>query len=216
MYTNIYLSRLLCKCSYVGGICTSGGTIPNWNLQGVLPPVDPSSKATSKNRSPYRVSLNDFVLQFGTSSHRQSLLNDFLSFRSMLHEIGVVTGFQWIDGSFCEYVESIRSCNPDDIDVVTFYIVPSGQTQKTLEACQPQLFDHDYIKDNYHLDTYFFELKGSTIGKLVSECTYWYSLWSHQRDTLLWKGYLQIDLSPTNDSIAKDILKRAVGQGGLP
>jgi hypothetical protein len=215
LYTNIYLSKLVCKCSCVGGLCTNGGTIPNWNLQGVLPPVDPRSKAISKNRSPYKVLLNDFVSQFGTSAHRQSLLSNLLTFRSMLHKIGVINGFQWIDGSFCERVESIRSCDPGDIDVVTFFIAPSGQTQKTLDTSYPQLFDHDYIKDSYHLDTYFFELKESTIGKLISECTYWYSLWSHQRDTLLWKGYLQIDLSPTNDSIAKEILN-STGQGGSP
>jgi len=134
----------------------------------------------------------------------------------MLHDIGVVAGFQWLDGSFCECAESLRSQPPNDIDVVTFYVVPEGQTQQTLEAGHPQLFDHDYVKDNYNLDTYFYELKSSTIRKLVSECTYWYSLWSHQRDTFLWKGYLQIDLSPTNDSIAKDILNGIIAQGGTP
>jgi hypothetical protein len=194
----------------------NGGTIPSWNPQGILPPIRPGEKANSEDRSPYRVPLNDFVSQFGTSPHRQSLLNNFLSFRSMLHNIGVVTGFQWIDGSFCECVETLRSCPPKDIDVVTFYIVPPGQTQQTLEEQNPQLFDWDYMKDNYNLDTYFFEVKGSTIGKLISESVYWYSLWSHQRYTFSWKGYLQIDLSPTNDSIAKDNLNRIMSQGGMP
>jgi len=193
-----------------------GGTIPSWNPHGVLPPIRPGEKANSTDRSPYKAPLNDFVLQFGTSSHRQSLLSNFLTFRSMLHKIGVVAGFQWLDGSFCECVETLRSCPPNDIDVVTFFIIPPGQTQQTLEAQNPQLFDWDYMKDNYHLDTYFFELKGSTIGKLIAESTYWYSLWSHQRDTLQWKGYLQIDLFPTDDNIASDNLKRIMGQGGVP
>jgi len=53
----------------------------------------------------------------------------------------------------------LRSCSPNDIDVVTFYILPVGQTQQTLAASHPQLFDHDYLKNNYHVDAYFFELK---------------------------------------------------------
>jgi hypothetical protein len=94
--------------------------------------------------------------------------------------------------------------------------VPAGQTQQTLEASHPQLFDHDSIKNIYHVDAYFFELKSSTLRKLISETTYWYSLWSHQRNSLLWKGYVQIDLSPTDDHIALDNLNIIKSQGGLP
>lgn len=194
----------------------SGNSILSWNHHGVLPPIDPSSNPTSRRRSPYKVSLSDFVLQFSTSTHRQNLLSGFLSFRSELHRIGINIGFQWLDGSFLECVESLRSRPPNDIDVVTFYVVPEGQTQQKLEAKNPKLFDHDYIKDNYYVDGYFFELKGSTIGKLIAESTYWYSLWSHQRNSLLWKGYLQIDLSPTEDDIALSSLNRTKSQGGLP
>jgi hypothetical protein len=194
----------------------SGNPILNWNHQGVLYPIDPRSEATSRNRSPYKVSLNDFVLQFSTSPDRRNLLSGLLSFRSALHGAGISAGFQWLDGSFLESVELLRSCPPKDIDVVTFYILPAGQTQQTLASSHPQLFDHDYLKNNYHVDAYFFELKGSTIARLIAETTYWYSLWSHQRNSLLWKGYLQIDLSPTNDSVASDNLNRIKSQGGLP
>lgn len=194
----------------------SGNPILSWNHQGVLYPIDPRSGATSRNRSPYKVSLNDFVLQFSTSPDRQNLLSGLLSFRSALHGAGISAGFQWLDGSFLERVESLRSCSPNDIDVVTFYILPVGQTQQTLAASHPQLFDHDYLKNNYHVDAYFFELKGSTIVRLIAETIYWYSLWSHQRNSLLWKGYLQVDLSPTNDIVALDHLNRIKSQGGLP
>lgn len=215
MHTNIYLSKLLCMCSCVGGLCTSGNPILSWNSQGVLYPIDPS-RPTSRNRSPYKVSLNDLVLQFSSSSYRQDLLSGLLSFRSALHGIGITAGFQWLDGSFLECVESLRSCPPKDIDIVTFYIVPSGQTQQTLEASHPQLFDRDSLKNIYHVDAFFVELKGSTIGKLISESTYWYSVWSHQRNSFLWKGYLQIDLSPTEDNIALDSLNRIKSQGNPP
>ena len=193
----------------------SGGIIPSWNSQGVLPPIDPS-KPTSRSRSPYKVSSNDLVLQFGTSSYRQNLLDGLLSFRSELHGVGLVAGFQWLDGSFLECTESLRSCPPNDIDVVTFFYLPANQTQKKLLKGYPQLFDHGHIKNNYHMDAYFFELEGNVPEILVSESTYWYSLWSHQRNSLLWKGYLQIDLSPTDDHIALDILNRIKKQGGAP
>lgn len=157
--------------------------------------------------------MNDLVSQFSSSSYRQDLLSGLFSFRSALHGIGITAGFQWLDGSFLECVESLRSCPPKDIDIVTFYIVPFGQTQQTLEASHPPLFDRDSLKNIYHVDAFFVELKGSTIEKLISESTYWYSVWSHQRNSLLWKGYLQIDLSPTEDNIALDNLNRIKSQG---
>ena len=138
-------SKSLCKRSCVGGICTSGNPVLSWNPQGVLYPIDPS-KPTSRNRSPYKVSLNDVILEFGTSSHRQNLLSGLLSFRSALHGLGITAGFQWLDGSFFECVESLRACPPNDIDVITFYNMPVGQTQQTLEVSNPQLFDNDFIK----------------------------------------------------------------------
>jgi hypothetical protein len=34
---------------------------------------------------------------------------------------------------------------------------------------------------------------------------YWYSMWSHRRDGM-WKGFVQIDLSPSEDTPALAIL----------
>jgi len=213
LYTSVYLNKCFHRCSCRGGLHTSGNPILSWNSQGTLSSINPSNTPISRKRSPYKVSLDDIVLEFGTSSHHQNLLSGLLSFRSALHSIGIIVGFQWLDGSFLECVESLRHCPPNDVDVVTFYVVPNGQTQRTLEISHPQLFDHDSLKNIYHVDAYFVELKGTAVGKLISESTYWYSLWSHQRDSLLWKGYLQIDLSPTDDNIALDNLNRIRSQG---
>ena len=215
MYTNIYLSKSLRNYSYIGGLCTSGGIIPNWNPHGVIEPIDPNAPKSS-DRSPYVVSLNDFVLRFGViSPERLSLLGGLLSFRSALHGIGIVNGFQWIDGSFLENIEYLESRHPRDIDTVTFYYLPAGQTQKTLSAINPPLFNRGENKKNYHVHNVFIELAGLIPEDLISNTTYWYSLLSHRRNAL-WKGYLQIDLSPTDDIMAKDSLDGIMNRGGTP
>ncbi len=74
--------------------------IPNWSPQGVLPPIN-SAEPTSTDRSPYRVSLIDFVLRFGNTESRRRILEGFLDFRSALHEenFRVDAYFQPLDDS---------------------------------------------------------------------------------------------------------------------
>lgn len=62
--------------------------IPDWNPQGVLPPNDPVDP-TSAERSPYSVSLTEFVLHFGTTEKRQTILQGLLGFRDALHAAGL-------------------------------------------------------------------------------------------------------------------------------
>jgi hypothetical protein len=124
-----------------------------------------------------------------------------------LHGSGLIIGFQWLNGSFLENIELLESRHPRDIDVVTFYYTPADQTQETLLKGHPQLFNHDYNKRNYHVDAYFIDLNGGIPEYLIFNSAYWYSIWSHRRNAL-WKGYLQIDLSQTDDHIAKDNLSR--------
>lgn len=192
----------------------SGCIIPGWNTQGVLPPVDPINPV-SRDRSPYVVSLVDFVLRFGTSQKRLDIIDGFLAFRSKLHEAGLIRGFQWLDGSFLESIESLESRHPNDIDVVTFYYLPSNSTQATLLSDHPQLFNHNFIKNNYYVDAYFIDLTGNIPEELVSNSAYWYSIWSHRRNSI-WKGYLQVDLSQTDDHIARDNLNEIMSRGGAP
>lgn len=186
-------------------------SIPKWNAQGVLPPIDPINP-TSTERSPYVVSLTDLALHFGTSKGRQKILMGFLEFRSALHAAGVRDGFQWVDGSFLENIESIESRDPADIDVVTFFHLPNGETQQTLATAHSALFTNASTKANYLVDSYFVTLNDNPPENLVERSAYWYSLWSHRR-TGQWKGYLQIDLSPGDDTLAKTELQNAAGGG---
>ncbi|MCK4340650.1 MAG: hypothetical protein KAY37_02860 [Phycisphaerae bacterium] len=192
----------------------SNVAIPNWNLQGVLPPIN-SVAPTSTDRSPYAVSLTDLVLRFGTSPDRQTIFTGFLKFRSALHAAGLVDGFQWVNGSFLEDIETTETRNPADIDIVTFYHLPDGETQETVIAAAPRLFSRTYTKKAYHVDAYFVHLNGNSPEWLVERSAYWYSMWSHRRNEQ-WKGYLQIGLSPADDPVAKANLDKKTNQGGQP
>ena len=50
--------------------------------------------------------------------------------------------------------------------------------------------------------------------ELVTVSTYWYSMWSHRRRDLLWKGFLQVDLGPGLDAVAREKLASLDALGG--
>lgn len=193
--------------------------IPPWNAEGLLPPID-AANPTSANRAPYPVTLMDLVLRFATSPKRIAILSGFLRYRAALHTAGLTAGFQWIDGSFVENIEaSVRGRAPTDVDVVTFFQLPASKTQADVIASAPHLFpetsaDQDALKANYCVDAYSIHL-GSSGERLVSRSAYWYSMWAHQRDTLKWKGFLQVDLSPSGDTLARSLLT-PTPSGGTP
>ncbi len=180
--------------------------IPPWDARGVLPPLN-KTNPTSPVRSPYLVSLTDVVLRFGTSRERCRILDGFLRYRAELHAASVTQGFQWLDGSFLECVETLESRDPRDIDVVTFVRLPGGDDPAALH---PDLFTPDRaerrrVKQQYLVDNYFLNLD-TPPEELVRQSTYWYSLWSHRRDRM-WRGFVQVDLSPVDDPAATALLR---------
>jgi hypothetical protein len=184
--------------------------IPHWTAEGLIPPVDPANPA-SPNRSPYRVALPDVILRFSTSPERIAILDGFLNFRAAMHAIGLIDGFQWIDGSFTESIETgHRRRPPNDVDLVSFFRIPAGMTQADVINANPALFpanavEQDALKAAYRVDAFPVLLGGSS-ENLVSRSAYWYSMWSHQKDTRLWKGFLEIDLNPADDANARLLL----------
>ena len=186
--------------------------IPQWNVDGVLPPCD-MDDPISDYRSPYSVSLTDCILRFGTTQARRAILDGFMEFRSALHSVNLTKGFQWIDGSFLENVEEIEKRDPHDIDLVTFYCLPDGITEADLVAKAPHLFDPERTKEDFHVDAYFVRLNTEDPELLVDQVAYWYSIWSHRRNGL-WKGFLQIDLSSNGDQIAATNLEEMIHEGG--
>ncbi|HEX7340208.1 MAG TPA: hypothetical protein VF271_09790 [Rhodanobacteraceae bacterium] len=183
--------------------------LPGWNARGVLPPCDPISQ-TSANRSPYAVSLIDLVTRFADTSQRQAILQGLLDYRAALHELGLVEGFQWLDGSFTEHVELIEQRAPNDVDVVTFVHRP----QKPLPTRLPKILtDHDFVKHQYRVDSYFVELDELAPHALVQQTAYWYSMWSHRRNEE-WKGFLELNLDPLEDGEASQVLAQYVSERG--
>jgi hypothetical protein len=139
---------------------------------------------------------------------RLDILKGFLKYRLQLHSIGIVTGFQWLNGSFLENVEIIRGVAPQDIDVTTFFYLPNGiKSEEELGARYPELFDPQKLKQKYHVDGYSVCLHPNRLSHCIQQTNYWYSVWSHQRDTFHWKGFVQIDLDPLEDqSLTSNVL----------
>lgn len=191
--------------------------LPSWNSLGLIPPIDEQQPASAE-RSPYTVSLTDFVLRFGQTQPRRVVLDGFLKYRAALHAAGLVSGFQWVDGSFLENVEVIEARTPNDIDVVTFFDLPAGKSQIDMLQQFPDLFPttrvvQQKLKDTYSVDAYVEHL-GKAPSRLVRQSSYWYSMWSHRRNQA-WKGFVQIDLAPTGDALAIAQLANLASQGVL-
>ncbi|MCA9091292.1 MAG: hypothetical protein KDA90_21970 [Planctomycetaceae bacterium] len=177
--------------------------IPPWTPTGVLPPVN-DADPVGPDRSPYQVSLVDIVLRFATSRERRQILDGLLRFRRELHSTGLVEGFQWIDGSFLEAVETLERRAPKDVDVVTFVEPPADFA---ISDRVKAILNHDSVKRHYFVDHYFVELTLPS-KNLVEQSTYWSSLWSHRR-SMQWKGFLQINLDPSEDVAAAKNLEEA-------
>lgn len=184
---------------------SSTGILPHWNWVGVLPPVGPEMPGNSPERSPYRVPLADFVDRFATSPERMAILDGLLRFRAKLHELGIVSGFQWLDGSFLEQIELLESRHPRDMDVVTFFDMPRGENQRSLLQKAGQLFDQKHLIATYWVDGYFIVLGQPVDARQVQCIAYWYSMWSHRREGL-WKGFVQVDLDSSQDANARAVL----------
>lgn len=197
----------------VGGAVVTTVAIPAWTPDGVLPPIN-TAQPVSVDRSPYVVSLTDYVLRFSDTGERRAVLSGFLEYRAALHAAGLVDGFQWLDGSFLERVELLENRALNDLDVVTFYQLPAGKTQSEVLAAAPALFDHGRLKTQYRVDAYIVDL-GMKPERLTRLSAYWYSMWSHRRNQL-WKGFVQVDLAPAEDASASATLAVAGGAGGFP
>jgi len=163
--------------------------IPELNQSGVLPPFS-SERGSSDpaGMAPYRASMSEFVLRYANSNERIDILRGLLSYREKLREIGVTDGFQWLDGSFVEDVEKNQGRPPNDIDIVTFASRPTENDKwRKIVSENLDLFRPDLSKRKYICDAYFVDLNLEPMH-IVNSTKYWFGLFSHQRDSYLWKG----------------------------
>ena len=176
--------------------------IPEWTSDGVLPPIFPGESGLSFHRSPYVVEPLDVVLRYSTTAERCAILDGWLRYRQALYDAGIETGFQWLDGSFLEDVESGQGRPPNDVDLVTFFEMPKSATQEYLFNRNPNLFDSTISKQQFQVDAYAVPLGGPADAQLVKSISYWYSMWSHRRRDLAWKGFVQVKLDSMKDEVA--------------
>ena len=189
--------------------------IPGFDIHGVLPPIRPGEDGTSLLRSPYRVDLLTFCKHFGSSSERRQILGGLLDLRNAIRNAGLVGGYQWLDGSFTEDVERLRGQPPNDIDVVTFVPLGDAANQNALLAAHPNLFRHVECKRTYRVDHYFVNRDQSLTTMATQTVCYWYSMWSHQRGSQRWKGFVSVPMM-SNDANATAWLASLGVPGGGP
>lgn len=182
--------------------------IPGFNQSGVLPPFLPNSSPTvPADMSPYKATMLELAQRYGNTPERRVILTGLLDFRDAMRAAGFNNGFQWINGSFVEDCERIRNRPPDDIDVVTFSRRLGGYNSdqwRLFVRTNPQLFNPGIVKLTYKCDAYFEDLD-LPAEAIVSKSRYWFGLFSHQRDTSLWKGLLEIPLVD-NDIAARQLI----------
>lgn len=165
--------------------------IPDFNADGVLPPHggNPTSRV---ELSPFAASILELCQKFATTPERRAIFSGLIRLREALAQVGILNGFQWIDGSFLEDVERLRGRAPGDIDVVTFYRLANVPF-----AVDPAVFavlaDHGATKNSFHVDHQLVNLAWEQ-SIIVEHTRYWCGLFSHQRDTGIWKGMARIDL----------------------
>lgn len=175
--------------------------IPDFTIDGILPPfINPDGPGgASTDMTPYAVTAEEVAIRFGTNENRKAILRGWLAFRADLRAAGFVSGFQWVDGSFVEDKE------PKDIDVMSFTYRPPipadpAELAAWVAAVGP-LFSRDPVKEKYKVDLFPIDLNGNP-ETLVDATRYYGALFSHQRDTNLWKGMLSVRLEDVADDLA--------------
>lgn len=189
--------------------------LPDFNIHGVVPPIHPSEPGHSLNRSPYKTDIYTFCQRFGGTPERRAILIGLLDLRRELQGLGIIEGFQWLDGSFVEDVEILRMRPPKDIDVVTFY--PFGDAQMQIDRTQraPALFNHVMVKNTYRVDHYMVPTDGD-VDRNYHSVAYWYSMWSRQRDTDRWKGFCSVPIQSSDEQARIWLSQDANNEGCAP
>lgn len=179
--------------------------IPNFTQSGVLPPFTTEDYPKNPDGiSPYRTTLFEFVERFLTSGARKNILEGFLLYRNELKKLGFTEGFQWIDGSFIEEIERNQQRPPSDLDIITFayrpiYVTTDDEWKKFIQMNQ-DIFHPGVTKTNYKCDAYYVDLNLPSYV-IVKRSSYWFGVFSHQRETYLWKGVLEIPLFDNEDEV---------------
>lgn len=182
-------------------------------MRGLLPPFL-GADAVTPERSPYLSTMPQLVASLGTSGHRRQLIRHLIDYRALLADHGYVAGVQFVDGSFVENVEQSAGRPPVDIDVFSilrlpdqYRVDPSAWNPGGLSFWENEVANRAKNKQRFSLDTYGMILDGVGPMQIIRDLIYWYGLFSHQRDTFAWKGFVMVALDPTADQAARSALE---------
>lgn len=178
--------------------------IPAFDHSFVLPPHtgDPTDR---NGLSPFACTTVELVRRFATSKERKEILGKFLQFRAELQNRGLHVGYQWLDGSFLEDVETCESRPPRDLDLLTIFWSYDSTFLNQLVADLPAFLNPAISKRDFQLD-HFPVMADESPQATVENTRYWIQLFTHRRDGV-WKGMLRIELNtPAEDQAALDYL----------
>lgn len=174
--------------------------IPGFTLSGVLPPFVGASPAAGI--SPYATTIGEVAQRLVSNKRRLALLCGLIALRRELADLGIREGVQWIDGSFCERCEENRRRPPGDIDLVTLFFRPADKTNEetfnALVQANQHLFLAAHAKARFGCEAFYVDLSVPQLN-LLPQVTYWFGLFTHQRESNQWKGLLQISLDTADD-----------------
>ncbi|TWR30369.1 hypothetical protein FPZ43_05355 [Mucilaginibacter pallidiroseus] len=122
-----------------------------------------------------------------------------------MDSIGIVNGFQWIDGSFLENIEVLENRDPNDLDIVTFHGFLDTHILHNITTSFPEFSSSIQSKTNFLLDHYPVDFTYHPIVT-VEATRYWLQLFSHNRKGV-WKGIVQLPLNTSSENeLALDFL----------
>lgn len=166
--------------------------IPTYNSQGVLPPHN-GDPADISGCSPYPATSLDLCTCFGQTSARRAILSGYLQLRAALHDLELTVGFQWIDGRFLE-MDRGRRPEAEHIRVVTFYQPSPLLDDPQFAELKARVDDFQSSRSNFRVDHSFVNLDWP-LTDLINQTRHYAGLLSHQSETGVWKGMLEISLN---------------------
>jgi hypothetical protein len=179
----------------------------------MLPPTigdDP----TTADRSPYFVTMLDFVRTFATSGERKALLRNLIAYRDLIAADDYQSGIQFLDGSFVENVEATRGRAPKDIDIFSMLHAPqkyladmSLWQSHGFPFWSSEIADLKKNQERFSLDTYALLIEEAPLGVMLQQVMYWNSLFSHQRETFAWKGFVAVSFDRAQDAEALALIE---------
>ncbi|RLK03090.1 DUF6932 family protein [Tenacibaculum discolor] len=178
--------------------------IPDFDHNNVIPPHI-GNPTLQEHLSPYNCSTLELCQSLGRTKERVLILKGLLEFRQKMTNLGIIEGFQWIDGSFTENIEKSERRHPNDLDIVTFFKGLKGDKIKEIKTNFVEFIDPNMAKSNYNLDHYLVDYSFDP-DVTVEMTRYWIQLFSHNR-LGVWKGILRLELNTVDtDKQALDYL----------